>query len=324
VRPSVIPLLLCPLAAVFAQTLRLAAPHDGARPRTPYVAIAGDAQPSARIEILDGATVAAEIESDPAGHFERVLRLPAGPHQLSVRSTAGECKVHIEVAAGAAPRTPAPYESMQTADVILAHDRNSQQDALYQPVYTHAALYIGPDADGNPQLLEAVPEDLATPRGPIAAVPIQESVVWSEAERLDIFRLTGGLESGDRARIVEWARRTAARGLPFRTAELGDIYRAWLLWDPHTDKPREPDEFASIVDELRHRLQTPDSYDCATLVWHAYLDNTAAHIDLAKPNRATWRGAAGSESERFRAILQPLIILPDSLALSGKLQQVGQ
>jgi hypothetical protein len=213
---------------------------------------------------------------------------------------------------------------MQTGDVILAHDRNSPQDALYQPVYTHAALYIGPDADGNPQLLEAVTEDIATSRGPVAVVPIQESLVWRNGERVDIFRLAGGLDSHDRARILEWARRTAARGLPFRTAELGDIYRAWLLWDPDTDNPRDADEFASIVDELRGRLQTSDAYDCATLVWHAYLDNTAQHIDLANPNRVAWGGAMKNESQRFQAILHPLIVLPDSFALSGKLQRVGQ
>jgi len=324
VRPSVISLFLCPFAIGFAQPLRLDSPHDGAHPRAPYVAIAGEAAPSARLEILDGETVAAQIQSDAAGHFERVLRMAPGPHRLTVRGTAGESKVRLEIAAGAAPRTPAPYDAMQTGDVILAHDRNSPQDALYQPVYTHAALYIGPDADGNPQLLEAVTEDIATSRGPVAVVPIQESLVWRNGERVDIFRLAGGLDSHDRARILEWARRTAARGLPFRTAELGDIYRAWLLWDPDTDNPRDADEFASIVDELRGRLQTSDAYDCATLVWHAYLDNTALHIDLANPNRVAWGGAMKNESQRFQAILHPLIVLPDSFALSGKLQRVGQ
>jgi hypothetical protein len=324
VRPSVGSLFLFPLAAALAQPLRLAAPHDGAHPRAPYVAIAGEAAPSAHIEIQDSETLAAQIDSDPGGHFECILRLSPGPHRLTVRSAAGESRIHIEVAAGAAPRTPAPYHAMQTGDVILAHDVNSPQDALYQPLYTHSALYIGPDGDGNPQVLEAVTEDIATSRGPVAAVPIQESLVWRNGDRVDIFRLAGKLESGDRARILAWARRTATRGLAFRTTELGDIYRAWLLWDPNADKPRDADEFASIVGELRGRLQTSDAYDCATLVWHAYLDNTAQHIDLASPNRVVLGGAMKNESQRLQAILQPLIVLPDSFALSGKLQRVGQ
>jgi hypothetical protein len=313
--------LLCPLAA-FGQPIRLASPHDGARPQSAYVTIEGEAEPSSRVEVLDGGTVAASLQSDSHGHFERVLRLPAGSRAIRVRCSASEAAVRIEVAACAAPKSPAPYELLRTGDVILAHDRDSQQDALYQPVYTHAAIYIGPDPDGAPRLLEAVTEDLATPRGPIAAVPIEESLAWRIADRVDVFRLPGDLAPDDRARIVEWARRTANRGLPFRTSEFGDIYRAWLLWDPKTDKPRDAAEFDRLIEDLRARLQATDAYDCATLVWHAYLDNTAGRIDLANPNRVTWAGAMKNESRRFEAILHPLVIVPDSFALSGKLRRV--
>jgi hypothetical protein len=131
------------------------------------------------------------------------------------------------------------------------------------------------------------------------------------------------LTSQDRTRIVAWARQTAARGLPFRAGEFGDLYRAWLLWDPQRDRPRDPAEFQRILKELRARLQASDAYDCATLVWHAYLDNTAEHIDLASPNRVAWQGAAQRESKRLMAALLPLLILPDSFALSGKLRKVA-
>ncbi len=69
-------------------------------------------------------------------------------------------------------------------------------------------------------------------------------------------------------------------------------------------------------------MQATDAYDCATLVWHAYLDNTAGHVDLASPNNVVWGGAAQRESKRLAAAIQPLVILPDSFALSGKLRQV--
>jgi len=122
---------------------------------------------------------------------------------------------------------------------------------------------------------------------------------------------------------VAWARRTAARGLPFQEAgNFGDIYRAWLLWDPKRDRPRDAAEFQHLLDGLRRRLLATDAYDCATLVWHAYRDNTAGHIDLASPNRIAWGGAAERESKRLVAALQPLLILPDSFALSGKLGRV--
>jgi len=184
-------------------------------------------------------------------------------------------------------------------------------------------LSIYRNLNGTPLLLEAVSEDEATARGPVAAVPIEESLAWREADRVDVFRLATGLASEDRTRIVAWARRTAARGLPFRDAEFGDIYRAWLLWDPKNDRPRDAAEFERLIGELRARLQASDAYDCATLVWHAYLDNTAAHIDLASPNRVKWGGAIERESKRLAAVLQPVIVLPDSLSLSGKLRRVA-
>jgi hypothetical protein len=322
VRRTSIWLHLCSVVAC-AQTIQLASPRDGAQLHSSYVTIGGEARPPARVEVLDGGAVIASVPVDSTGRFERVLRLAAGPHQIVVRCGTVESIVRVEMGAYAAPRSPAPYELLQTGDVILAHDHNSWQDALYQPVYTHSALYIGPDAEGAPRLLEAVTEDDASPGGPVGAVVVEQSLAWRKADRVDVFRLNGGLRSEDRIKIVDWARRTAARGLPFSTSEFGDVYRAWMLWDPKGDRPRDAAEFERLMAELRARLQASDAYDCATLVWHAYLDNTTHHIDVASPNRVTWGGAMKNASERFAAVLHPLAILPDSFALSGKLRRVG-
>jgi hypothetical protein len=313
---------LCSILAC-AQTIHLASPHDGAKIHSSYVAIEGETRPAGRVELLEGGVIIASVPVDGAGRFERVLRLAAGRHQIVVRCGTVESTVRVEIGAYAAPQSPAPYELLQTGDVILAHDHNSQQDALYQPVYTHSALYIGPDAEGAPRLLEAVTEDDASAQGPVAAVGIEQSLAWRKADRVDVYRLDRGLGKEDRIQIVEWARRTAARGLPFRASEFGDVYRAWLLWDPRSDRPRDAAEFESLTAELRARLHSSDAYDCATLVWHAYLDNTAGHIDVANPNRVMWGGVMKDTSKRFTAILRPLTILPDSFSLSGKLRRVG-
>lgn len=318
-------LIWCHLCSILAcaQIVRLASPRDGAKIRSSYVVIEGDTSPAATVELLDGGVTIASVPVDLSGRFERVLRLAAGPHEIHVRCGSGESTARVETRDYPAPQSPAPYELLQTGDVILAHGHNSAQDALYRPVYTHAALYIGPDADGAPRLLEAVTEEDASAEGPVAAVTIEQGLSWRGADRVDLFRLDGGLESEDQIKIVEWARRTAARGLPFRASEFGDVYRAWLLWDPRSDRPRDAAEFERLLAELRARLQASDAYDCATLVWHAYLDNTARHIDLASPNRVTWGGALKNVSGRFAATLHPLAIVPDSFALSGKLRRVG-
>jgi hypothetical protein len=252
-----------------------------------------------------------------------VIRLNAGHHEIRVRSGREEAAADCNIEPYPTAIPGAPYERLQAGDVILAHDRDSQQDTLYHPVYTHTALYIGPDREGAALLLEAVSEDEAGSQGPVAAVPIEASLVWRAADRVDAFRLQGGLSSEDRTRIVAWARLTAGRGLPFLdTGDFGDIYRAWLLWDQNSDRPRDAVEFQRILDGLRERLQASDAYDCATLVWHAYRDNTAEHIDLASPNRIDGGGAMGQVSKGLLTALLPLLILPDSFAMSGKLRRV--
>ena len=59
----------------------------------------------------------AQIRSEAAGRFERILHLSPGPRLLSVPSAAGESKIHLEVVSGAASRTHAPYDAMQTGDI---------------------------------------------------------------------------------------------------------------------------------------------------------------------------------------------------------------
>ena len=323
VRRVSIPVLLCTLAAAHPQSIHLVSPRDGALLRSAYIVIEGEAEPSATLEAFDGGVRAATIRADAQGRFERVLRLTAGRHRIGIKSGGSELEAQVEIGAYSPPQIPAPYELLQTGDVILAHDRNSQQDALYHPTYTHSALYMGPDADGAPLLLEAVSEDNASALGPVAAVPIEQSLAWREADRVDAFRLVTELTSDDRIHIVSWARRIATRGLPFLAAgDFGDLYRAWLLWDTKTDRPRDAAEFRLLLDSLHERLLASDAYDCATLVWHAYRDNTAERIDLASPNRIVWGGAAERVSARFADALKPVLILPDSFALSGKLRRV--
>lgn len=316
-------ILLLAAAGAAAQSLQLTSPPDQARPQSSYVDIVGRAAPSASVEICDGATTLTTLAASSTGNFERVLRLSPGAHELRVRSNGAEAVLHVTVASHPAPRVPAPYESLRTGDVILAHDRDSQQDGLYRPTYTHAALSIGPGADGSPLLLEAVSEDNATSHGPVAAVTIEESLGWRDADRVDLFRPAEPLSDADLTRLTTWARVIAARGMPFRsTGDFGDIYRLWLLWDPKLEQPRDAAEFDRMLAALRERLTVTDSYDCATLVWHAFRDNTAAHIDLASPNRIQLGGAGQQESKRLIEILRPLLIVPDSFALSGKLRRV--
>ncbi len=317
------------LALLFASAAHSQCPHfssppDNARPESAYIAVEGSAAPLSKISLLDNDSSPASIQTDRSGRFERVLRLAAGDHKLGAQAP-GCAPVRVTVRTGAHPAPPpnAPFEQMHAADIILAHSRESQQDAIYKPIYTHSALYVGAGSDGAARVVEAVAEEDATPRGPVAAVPVEESLAFRYGERIDLFRLKNGLAAGDRTRIVAWARRLASQGLLFWTnQDFGDVYRAWLLWDQKTDRPRDEEAFQQLIHAMRARLEATDAFDCATLVWHAYRDNTAGHIDLATPNRVQWGGVAKSAPPRLAEILRPWLIVPDTFALSGKLEQV--
>src|SRR6202021_2632789 len=106
VRRASIFVLLCALAAAHAQSIHLASPRDGARPRSAYIVIEGEAPPSAAIEAFDGDIRAAAIRADAVGRFERVLRLAAGRHQIRVKSGEGEAAAYVDIGAYPAPKIP--------------------------------------------------------------------------------------------------------------------------------------------------------------------------------------------------------------------------
>jgi len=324
--PAVARAFLAVLAALAAraQCPQLSSPPAGARPDSAYIAVEGAAAPSSNISFADNGAPLAPLHADSSGRFERVVHLAAGEHKLNVE-VAGCAPVRVTLTIGAYPPPPAgaPFEQMRAADIILAHSHESQQYAIYEPIYTHSALYIGPAPNGAARILEAVAEEYATARGPVAAVPIEESFAFRYAARIDLFRLKAALHAADRARIVAWSRRVASQGLPFWTnQDFGDVYRAWLLWDPRTDQPRDAEAFRQLIHAMRARLEATNAFDCATLVWHAYRDNTEERIDLAAPNRVQWGGVAKSAPPRLVETLRPWLIVPDSFALSGKLEQV--
>ena len=310
--------------AACGQCLRLQSPPPDAHPDSAYIAIEGSATRAALVAVLENGAAVASLRADADGHFERVLRLSAGAHTLQFET--GGCasaRATMTIPAQPSPPANAPFELMRAADVILAHNRESAQDAIYTPTYTHSALYIGSAPNGAARILEAVAEQDATSRGPVAGVPIEDSLAFRFGDRIDLFRATPAISAGDRSRMVAWSRRIAAQGLPFwSNQDFGDVYRAFLLWDAAAGRPRDSAAFDELLRAMHQRMDSTSAFDCATLVWHAYRDNTATHFDPASPNLVQFGGVAQAVPAALAAILRPWIIVPDSFALSGKLEQV--
>ena len=310
--------------AAQAQCPALTSPPQDAHPRSAYLAIEGTTAPASVLSLFDGGTPVEIAAPGVDGRFSRVLRLSAGRHELHLQQ-AGCAPVKFAATIADFPPPPphAPFQQMHPADVILAHTRNSRQDAIYKPTYTHSALYLGAGPDGAALVFEAVNEQEAGPNGPIAAVPIEQTLAFRYGDRIDLFRMRKDLSAPDRDRILAWSRHTATKGLPFLADEaFGDAYRIWLLWDQNADQPRDPAEVARIANTMRERLESTSAFDCATLIWHAYRDNTAAHIDLVHPSRAEWGGLVKSLPPHLVETLAPLLIAPDSFAAGEKLVQV--
>lgn len=321
--------------ALFAWTastparIRIETPRDGARPASAYIGIQGTGPAGSAVELLDASKPVRTVRPEADGHFECVLHLSPGRHRIKARLAAnGSPFTSIEVTMPAnspAPIRGAPYELLQTADILLSHTPGSEQEELDAARYTHAALYLGPDAEGTPMVAEAVTMERTAAGNPLGALPLERTLIWRGGAAVDIYRLRDPLPFAQRDRIAEWARRRVTEDSAFWsvTEDFGALFRAWLLWDQQRDQPRDKAEFNRTLEKMAALKVSPDRLNCSTLVWQAYWQATKRHIDLSIPNRVTFGGLSGRMSTRFLNRLRPYLVLPDTFALTGKLYKVN-
>jgi hypothetical protein len=311
-----------------APPIHITAPETGSTSRSGFLAIDGTAPPASRLEVLDRETLITTLASEEDGHFDAVLRLKPGERELRVRvlGDAGSAStpVNVRVSDGhSAPLVAGLYENLREGDIVLSRDLDSVQLPIYNPRYTHAGLYLGPDPDGTPVVIEPVANERSGSYGVIAAVPIEESLSWTCIEA-GLYRLKGGFRLGERDRLLAWGRLVAKRQALFWTASnFGSFYRLWLMWDFEKDRPRDPAEFEAQIAALRARMNATDRLDCAALVWQAYQAGTEGRVDLGTPNQTTFAGVGHSMTPRFLARVKPVVIVPDTFATNGKLALVA-
>lgn len=313
-----------------SQTPRIEIPQDGSKPSSAYLGIQGTAAASVDLDVMDSDNQVRTIRSESDGHFECVLRLAPGLHQVSVRLAGQDAKissapVQVEISPDYPERSPAgAIELLQTADILLSSTPNSEQKELDGAHYTHVGLYLGPDMDGTPVVAEAVAMDQAADN-PIGAMPLERTLTWRNPASVDIYRLVSPLPFAERKRISDWARdRVKANpGFWSVTDDFGVLVHAWLLWDSVHDRPRDETEFSRALQNLLERKTSLERLNCVTLVWQAFWRTMDYRVDLATPNRVTFGGVGARMSHKFLDRLRPYLIMPDTLALSGKLQKVG-
>jgi hypothetical protein len=309
-------------------SIRIQAPVSGSVSRSHFVGVDGYAPPATKLEILDENAPIATILSEEDGHFDSVVSLNPGDHKLRIRLAASaedfQAEVRVHVTDHGPGGVTGLYENLREGDIILSRDLSSLQVSVYDPHYTHAGLYLGPDPDGTPLILEPVTYKGSASYGVIAAIPIEESLAWMRAQT-GVFRLKTGLRPEERNRLLAWGRTLANREASFWsvTRDFGALYRTWLMWDFEKDQPRNTADFDQQIAMLRARLKATDRFDCVTLVWRAYNDATEGRVDLSTPNEARFQGAGRSVTPRFLARIKPVLLVPDTFALNEKLVRVA-
>ena len=299
--------------------LIVASPKDGAVIRSAFVTVAGAAQAGRCVRVAVDAGPDRNTCADSSGHFDLLIRAERGSHTLRVTaadapdSSPVTVPVQINPPHGA-PLAAARWDLLREGDIILSRSGESPQIMLYQPRYTHAALYLGAGSDGAAAVAEAVSEETAEGLGEVRSVPIEQTLAFHATQKVDFFRLKGGLNPQEREAILRFAGGTVNRGLKFWTAsdDFGAIYNVWLQWDQQHDRPFNEAAFKKALDGLRSRMFSDQRFNCTTLVWRAYWEGSKGRIDLADPNRMGLGGQlARAFSAAFLNRVLPDFITPD-------------
>jgi hypothetical protein len=262
------------------------------------------------------------ICADSGGHLTRLLQLSFGHHELLIAHQNIQLKMEPP---DTKPASRVRWDLLQPGDILLSHSIGSEQGSLYDATYTHAAIYLGPGDDGTALFAEAVIEADAQGLGEVRTVPIESSLVYTRGQTVGIFRPASPVSPEQLGATLAFVRGVVNRGAHYWSADedFSLLYNAWVLWDQKGGRPRNARRFQQVLYQLEARKFSTQRFTCAGLVWRAYWNGTNGKLDLADPNRARMGGRmANALSAAFLARVGPYFVSPDSLLLSGKLQEV--
>lgn len=308
-------------------SLLLASPQDGALIPSAFVAITGAAAAGTCLRVSLDAAAPRQACADASGKFDLVARAAKGAHALRAAADSGAA-VEVRFSTdppSSPPQAAAGWDLLREGDIILSRTQDSPQIALYNPQFTHAALYLGPGRSGQALVAEAVSEEASEGLGEVRSVAIEHSLAWRTAQRVEFLRLRNGLDPAQRQAILRYARGEVNRGLKFWSAadDFGAVYKVWLKWDQKNDRPLDASRFDKALDGLRARMISDQRFNCTTFVWRTYWEGSKGRINLTEPNHM---GLGGQLTHAFSpAFLQrvlPDFITPDSLYFSDKLSRV--
>jgi hypothetical protein len=320
-------------------------PQDGASPLSQFVALSGTGTAGDRLDVLvDGTPIGSNgVLVDSEGNWEAlayVWGVPTRTVQVQDRATSAlsnAITVHPPVglpSPGVAPANPANLLTavlpLRHADILVTASATSPQHVLYGPDYTHAALYLGGDANGTPLVAEAVPstDSSAQAYGQVRWLRFEASSVWTEANRVSAWHPRTALTGSTRDAIVAWAKSVTSQGLPYWNTStlLNEVDGADVLLVAFNGSINS--RFTSFLNLLNSSKNSTSTFICSTLVWRAYYEGTGHALDISSPNNmtATPGSMLGALPSAFLALfiqqLDPVLVVPQTFVTSPKLSQI--
>ncbi len=317
----------------------ITAPLDGASPQSQFVAISGTGTPGEMLDVIVGGLPIGSVVVDPEGNWEALPYVSLYGSSVTVQvqdQTSSNSSNAITVHPSLASFLPGPTSPpnsltvllpLRKTDIFVTASYTSPQSFLYGPNYTHTALYLGGDHNGTPLIAEAVTAteagSLIGTAGQVRSIPLDQSLAWTQSQRISAWHPRIALPGATRSAIVTWAQSITSQGLPYwSTVDFGLIPAAHALFfaTGGTLSPR----FNAFLNEINTLTNSTSTFICSTLVWRAYYEGTSHTLDLSNPNlMSTQPGSLiGGYSPAFIAQLAAVFVVPETFARSPQLKQI--
>jgi hypothetical protein len=321
-------------------------PSDGASPQSQFGAIAGTAVAGNRLNVIANGLVVGSVLVDADGYWEALPFLqPLAGTDIQVQDQSTlllSNKIAVTRTYPSAPFSVIPSASaflpLRHGDILISSSSFSLEYPLYGPAFTHSAVFLGGDADGTPQVAEAVitshyssactnnPGSLQC--GITRAIALEQSDIWAGAVRIAGFTPVAPLSSAYRDGITSYA--NSKLGLPYWSYGqlFGPLSGAAALWPIHT-VPGASSRYTALLTQMDANKNLDTAFECGTLVWRAYLEGTQHTVDISVPNNMT--AAPGTmlgfivglpSGGAFLDQIRPHFVLPETFVESPTLHQI--
>ena len=340
----------CPSSAnVSIGTPCISTPSDGARPRSQFVALSGTGEPGDSLDVLVGGLSVGQVKVDSEGNWEALpyvsLYGSSATVQVQDQTTSNlsnTITVHPSLAAflpgpSSPPNSLTALLPLRKADIFVTASDTSPQYFLYGPNYTHAALYLGGDSNGTPLIAEAITAaeagSLIGTAGQVRSIPLDQSLAWTQSQRISAWHPKTALSGATRSAIVTWAQNITSQGLPYwSTGQLVGLPAAanalYLIGQTALAE--------RYLKEIYALTTSTSTFICSTLVWRAYYEGTGHTLDISQPNLMSAQSPSlmATFSQNFINLFlsqAPVgctvwcgstLMVPETLVRSGKLSQI--